>query len=512
MNIGDPNRFAIRFSWERCPFELADSGQQATWAEIAIVCATRVLTRYVDPVGLHDSILGPASALAMWIGRSFPALASGERLYLAERAMDAHSLLQSWTPADWDEHEDELEGWLASHSLQSVGQGLILPNVLFWRRGDSMRVSWKGDPAPRTERQVQYVGSGAATVEAREVLDVLRRFMRIVAQRIAQAPGTSTSVQAIRQAADRLSRPWEMQFDVIAGRLGQSQSSLLKSLRQKDPTPHAVRKHLSEAYGVELDKVRGPEDIDSPVAMAARSASPGFSDADRQKLIALSRALPARQPAERLQVLRVEPGSQPTLPLMEEEYVIGYQRAEWVRQRLSNPADFIDVERVLMEHGCEVQDLTFDDVATDGVALWRQDNRCLIAINKSSPRAATVWGRRTLLAHELYHLLFDTKDRRFFGECRSEWTAAPSERKANAFAAELLLPEKALPRFEPQEMSWWEAKVAELCSNYRVGWELVTRQLQNRAKLPRPLAEALLSSTGRGSPPPPAARKPRGSR
>lgn len=502
MILGDSSSFSISISWEQCPVELADPGQKETWAEFSLTCKGRVLTRYVDPVGQHDGIIGPASALAMWIGRSFAALASDERLYRAERATDAHSVLQLWTETDWDEHEYTLEGWLTSHSLQSVGQGLILPNVLFWRHGNHFRISWRSDPEPRTERQIQYISTGMAVVEARAVLNVLRDFVLLVSKRIDRAPAHSTARQVVQRAAERLSRRWEEQTDIIAGRLGRSSESLLDALGQRASSPSSVRKYLSEKYGVDLNGVTRPEEIDSPIAMAARSTGPDFSAADHSKLIELSKELRRLEPAQGIRQLRAVGRQEAVSPLQVEDYLVGYQCAEALRAHLANPGDFLDVEYLLRSKGCAVLDCSFDDADTDGVALWQSDERSLIAVNKDSPRASTRWGRRTLLAHELYHLLFDTHDRRLFGECRSAWTAAPSERKANAFAAELLLPKTALP--EPtrvQDVSFWQKTVGDLCTAYQVGRELAIRQLQNRIRLPPPLVEALLSDPGRDMPP-----------
>lgn len=100
-----------------------------------------------------------------------------------------------------------------------------------------------------------------------------------------------------------------------------------------------------------------------------------------------------------------------------------------------------------------------------------------------------------MLAHELYHLLYDASDRRMFGECTSDWSPAPTERVANAFAAELLLPETALPRAISHYWTRLDeaaSEVAGLCETFGVGWELAVRQLQNRRKLPEAVVSALL--------------------
>jgi Zn-dependent peptidase ImmA (M78 family) len=94
-----------------------------------------------------------------------------------------------------------------------------------------------------------------------------------------------------------------------------------------------------------------------------------------------------------------------------------------------------------------------------------------------------------VLAHELYHLLADSVEGHVFGECTSQFSPSPSERRANAFAAELLLPAVALPAYLHVHP---EFKVREICGKYGVGWELCVRQLVNHKRITRDLAQALL--------------------
>ncbi len=76
---------------------------------------------------------------------------------------------------------------------------------------------------------------------------------------------------------------------------------------------------------------------------------------------------------------------------------------------------------------------------------------------------------------------------------RAPWTPTPTERQANAFAAELLLPSRALEALPPPaDFAGWKKRVPALLEKYGTGWELTVRHLRNRQLLSRAVEKALL--------------------
>jgi Zn-dependent peptidase ImmA (M78 family) len=481
--------FGIEIEWEACP-PLGDDGQRVTFGEVTLFCSGAALTRHADSVGVHDGVLVPTSSLATWITRSWHRLAGEERLFKAPHAQDAHEALRSLTATEWDAVEEETEAWLATHSLAKVGDGLILPSVLFWRRGAEFTLSWRADPEPG-EREIQFITSGRASLPAATVLDVLRAFVELVAQRVNEADQNSAARAAIERTHPRMASGVG-DLKLLAMRLGRTQESLGRWLGSAGSDVRAIRAKLADGYGLVVPESAALETTDVPIAMAARSASPFLTDGDHEVLLSLGKQAANAQATRKLADFRKR--LRPSVG-QGNDYALGYQRAYAVRALLHNTRGKIDVEAVLARLRCEVVDVHLDDRGTDGVVLWWSDGRAVVGANTSSPRTATPWGRRAMLAHELYHLLFDVPSRQVFGECLSDWTATPTEREANSFAAEFLIPASALP----SGGQVWAKKeyvdvVAQLCNHYRVGWELVVRQLQNRKQLPQPLVDALLAS------------------
>ncbi|MBI5543232.1 MAG: ImmA/IrrE family metallo-endopeptidase [Deltaproteobacteria bacterium] len=483
MKLGRPNGFAIQVEWLPCE-RLADRGQQATWAALRITCEGRPLTAHVAGGTVHEDVIGPASALAAWIGRSWPALIAGERVYRAARASHGHGLLEALTCAEWDGHEREIDEWLASHSLLRVGQGVLLPNAIIWRRDDVVDVSWRSDPEPRT-LGVQFLNTGAARLPAEDLFQTLRDFVGAVWQQIRSSDDRSQSRAEVKRAHECVNDVHSIEN--LAARVGRTPSSLKRWLSGKKKDPLTL---VTQAYGIEKPATFAAETLDSPIARAARSASPSFSERDHESLLKLGAKLRKLPAALGLKALRAQ------VPAIaepaDEDFARGYSRAERVRPLLEVArTQRLDVEPLLRRLGCAVEDIRLDDFMTDGLALWSREGQTLVAANTSSPRTIAPWGRQAMFAHELFHLLFDASQSRFFGESTNEWTATPSEREANAFAAELLLP---IAEARPQDdLDAWKKEIARLQKTYGTGRELTIRHLSNRGKMPDQFVVPLLN-------------------
>lgn len=480
-------RFEAR--WVNDIPELTDEGLRATFAEFTLTCDQSVLTRHVNGSSVFASVFVPVAPIARWIAGCWADLIGESAPFVATGRTDVHRVLASMDEDTWEREESALDTWLRAHALHFVGDGLLLPDVIFFRVGDTMSVSWRGF---RASEEVEFLGAGHAEIPLREFVDAARELIRATLERMAQVPAHSASATELRQAAERVQEPWSPRgLRVVAGRVGRSVESLRTWLGSAAENATDARDRIVKAYGIASEDAYDPVFMDSPVARAARSAGPRLTEKDHARLIVLGEQLQKAPEAEGLRRLRGRLNHEPTLgPPRAKD---GQRRAGAVRAALRWRRRKLDVEGILCNAQCEIARLALDDRMTDGIALWTHEERALIVANTSSPRTQTVWGLRAMLAHELYHLLYDAHDARFFAEATSDMTPTPSEPAANAFAAELLLPAQYLPR----DVGRFGEKVTadavkKLCDEFGVGWELAVRQLQNRRRLPRPAVDALL--------------------
>jgi Zn-dependent peptidase ImmA (M78 family) len=122
----------------------------------------------------------------------------------------------------------------------------------------------------------------------------------------------------------------------------------------------------------------------------------------------------------------------------------GYQLAnEWAKlSHLDNPTQQpVDIEGHLAAFGVKVEDLTIEDEQVGGVAIARQKRNPLILLNTRNPRNQFPSGRRFSLAHELCHLLYDRMAGAELALISGPWAPIELEKRANAFAAMLLMPD-----------------------------------------------------------------------
>jgi Zn-dependent peptidase ImmA (M78 family) len=100
----------------------------------------------------------------------------------------------------------------------------------------------------------------------------------------------------------------------------------------------------------------------------------------------------------------------------------------------------VDIEKHLAHFGVTVGDVTLGDEDIGGVAVARKGLAPLILVNTTNPRNAYPSGRRFTLAHELCHLLHDRDHARNVALISGPWAPPGIEKRANAFAARLLMP------------------------------------------------------------------------
>jgi len=90
------------------------------------------------------------------------------------------------------------------------------------------------------------------------------------------------------------------------------------------------------------------------------------------------------------------------------------------------------------------------------------------------------------LAHELCHLLVDRGSATELMVVSTPWAPPEIERRANAFAAELLLPKAGILRAAGDAVrSGWvgEESRAALMDEFKVGATVCTHQLENRLRI-----------------------------
>ena len=101
---------------------------------------------------------------------------------------------------------------------------------------------------------------------------------------------------------------------------------------------------------------------------------------------------------------------------------------------------FVDVEELIKAHGFHIGNMRLSDPNVSGVAIAGPQLKPGIFVNECCRRNAGKEGRRFTLAHEFCHLLFDRNQGRALAVASGPWAPRAIEKRANAFAAMLLMP------------------------------------------------------------------------
>lgn len=156
----------------------------------------------------------------------------------------------------------------------------------------------------------------------------------------------------------------------------------------------------------------------------------------------------------------------------------GHELAQWLRGRLDNQHAMIDPAGLLKQWNVAVRNVPFDAPEVDAVACWGPRHGPAILLNSAARRHGETRTRATL-AHEIAHLLVDRRDALPLSEVMGGQVPPAVERRAGAFAAELLLPRAiAKETFEADDAEPG-VLLARLCRRYQVSKELAALQVLN---------------------------------
>ncbi|MBF0136387.1 MAG: ImmA/IrrE family metallo-endopeptidase [Magnetococcales bacterium] len=217
-----------------------------------------------------------------------------------------------------------------------------------------------------------------------------------------------------------------------------------------------------------------------PVQIAARMTHHVLLDQDLKEVLKLVATLNMTPLGGQLLQLRQQAENHLARLAGEKAYVQGYELARLLREKLELPDhEPVDPETLLKQWNVSIEKTRMvEDV--DAIARW-EDDHAVILVNQNGKHAQYPWGRRTTLAHEMAHLLVDTLSTLPAIEVLGGRVPARLEKRANAFAAEFLLPVSHVETLvandsNPEILKKW---LDSLTQQFMVSRTLAARQIEN---------------------------------
>lgn len=322
-----------------------------------------------------------------------------------------------WRDASLDEdqifdEDDEVCAFERRHNLSSGLKGLYLPSVYIVREGELAWVCVKDDHGCDTVLKYRF--------KFKSVKEELLRIGNQIANHL-ESSTHPRSVSALKAWKAALESSCQQLISIRSG-LNSADIKAIELLAANDPD-------FWELAGAD----------DSEILAAARLSPGSMGIADKKIILEFVKTVPFKATPELdklsdecLAAIRPYKGEKPFLG--------GYDAAHWLRAKLGvRESDSFNPEYWLTSWGVSLEYVkTHKDL--EALAFWGCKHGPAILINENGVINSKSSGNRTTLAHEICHLLLDRKGSLPFADAIGGSTPEWVEKRARAFAAELLLP------------------------------------------------------------------------
>jgi Zn-dependent peptidase ImmA (M78 family) len=460
-----------------------DPAAAASWCAIRLWANGKNLTAHTrkESSTMEDALMWPAAYLARWFVRAWPGFWNRAGWPLPGPVVDAESAcwmldkhLAELGPDVSDDLLDRRDGFVASHSLLAAAAGGVMPHVYLMHEDATVHIVWGSRHLlSRPSDVVFHEPQGRVSVRADLFVDAIAEFLKWCSVTF----GSSDPILA-RQISEwilRLDRP-EAAEDRMFGYLhpwGVPSSSSAPS----DIDPRLDLPTDWRSAGAFLNPGQ------FPAAVVFRSLSPVVSKDDVFALLTRLRAYPSYGGTE-LESLR----SGLAVQAHEVPHHQGYALAEQLRRKLGNIDGLLDIDSLLGRAGVKIDEANLSDASADAATVWGAEHGPVVVLNTLGSKNVP-WARRMTLAHEFCHLLIDRHAAAELMIASTPWAPPKLERRANAFAAELLLPKAGIQRVLGGAIAtgWVDEQArTKLMDEFEVGATVCDHQLKNRFSIPQP--------------------------
>lgn len=443
---GDTERFAVRLTLEHDPDKQAfdDPAHGGSWGSLQVWVDGLNVTAWRAPEGDGDAVRWHLLPLLEWVARAWVPLLHEERLPLGlglVHATAADAMVRQ-PPVDlgldtarYYDQLGEWQRWHRDHALTTAAQGGVFPRLYLRRWGDLVEASWRSEDLVGTPGGLRFlVPAGAAHVAVAEVAGVLRRVLSEAVAELSGRHPASRRLGLLREALASLPErtraeapgwllPSERVWEQVRQRFPEAAAEAQETLSRGDADDVVLDEtpQLAVLFG-SIDPAVALDDVDrlTRLAVEARTANPStVPDLGDHREEVERAGLPAFEQGNRL--------------------------AEDVAAHFDLPTDQpVDPLALLDGLGVSTARVALSDARVRAVTLLGAEDRALCAFNDTAHLGRSPEVVRFSAAHELCHLLFDRYRARRLAVASGPWAPRALERRANAFAAALLMPRDLL--------------------------------------------------------------------
>ncbi|SDG66537.1 ImmA/IrrE family metallo-endopeptidase [Roseospirillum parvum] len=351
-----------------------------------------------------------------------------------------------------DDEDEAVHRFEDSHNLAFSTSGMSLPSLLVMREGASMLLQAGTEPPVRRPFD--------------EVVRVLEQTGDALFDALAGNP---------RDGVAEARAAWQARWEIEPERLTRLRTGLdparLNNVRIPPSTPPRNRREAAS---------------DDEFRAVARMIGNHLDDAHLNRAIDWIGQQPHRETPEvdRIaETLRQDIIAKPHFGT-QKFFEQGRKIALWFRRFLQlDPEDPVDPQSLLADWGIPVHTQDLGPPELNALTCWGPNHGPAILVNMNGKFSSNQNGRRAVLAHEVCHLLVDRHDALTVAEVYGGLAPGGPEKRANAFAAELLAPQQALIELHRQlGRPPIKQTLAEIQARYSVSVHLAAQQLRNAGR------------------------------
>jgi Zn-dependent peptidase ImmA (M78 family) len=448
ISFGAPGRFQVSLAW-RQPDEPANHRPKYHgWSLGALVLTVAGENLVAHRVGDHtqEQIVWYLGPLLHWLAENWVALFHEEHFAWPERSEEPAAVVcnraivrfASVGPAT-ARSLAAAEAWYRRHGLASAATGGLFPDIFLRRFSDDVELSWTAAPPSFSPEGFTFeTEAGVARLAIADVAEPLWQLLHWVTENppTLDEPSFVSDWKCLTEKIDVLN-------DIAPERFNAAEVAETLLARVRASFREKGRDDLLEP---QLDPGRRYVKAEAPAVAMFGGLSVDLSDLDiavlRDALIAAFNG----RTAEPLRSL-VEDAPLRSIPWQD-----GYDLADDLLDQLEDrdcdltPEGFNDIRSLCHYLGIVLDEKRLDTDTIRGVALAGEEFAPTILMNTRSAYNYNEDGRRFTIAHELCHILHDQSRARRLAHASGPWAAPGIEKRANAFAAWLLMPPRLLQR------------------------------------------------------------------
>ena len=352
------------------------------------------------------------------------------------------------TPSQADEEERRILAFAQKHNLAAGWQGLAAPALYWFRQGNEVLLCPEGHPPSR--------------VSCAEGLRTLEQLGETIANGLVE-----TKHHRALQALDS----WRNRNDILL----EKRISIATGLNLDTLMTMGKDIPRIEYWGIDIPPNANNFNVNALLA-AARMTSNFLNPDEIASVLERIRKLPSLVALPTLDQLCKQ---LITETLDNTPHEAGYELASKLRNIMNlNEEEVFEPEALLSEWGVRIEreDMGFNKL--EAIAVWGNKGPAILINVRPNMRTNHEYGFRFVLAHEIAHLLVDRQQTLSAAEVLGGEISKKVEQRADAFAAELLLPRQSAAKVYRNELNLNDA-VKRLVDTYKVGRKVAKAQIKN---------------------------------